>query len=203
MCRNPNLDGPPNLLFLHGNVRAGYCHKDGVHGVKGRACSTCRDPMVASELLYPIANKDYAADPMIAKAWKMLRRSLKDAFMVTVFGYSAPKSDAEAVRSLQNAWGTWQDRELEQIEIIDIRDEEELANDWEAFIHTHHYDVHKSLFDSWLMKHPRRSGEAWSNQYLDARFIDDNPVPIGVDLKELAAWFRPLFGAEEQARDRP
>lgn len=56
--------------------------------------------------------------------------------MVTIFGYSAPKSDIEAVGMLKSAWGDPTERALEEIEIIDLRPEDELYSSWEEFIHT-------------------------------------------------------------------
>ena len=43
---------------------------------------------------------------VISKAWKTLNKALEKAYMVTVFGYSAPKSDAEAVAMMKKAWGS-------------------------------------------------------------------------------------------------
>ena len=45
--------------------------------------------------------------------------------MITIFGYSAPKSDVEALDMMKRAWGKVDDRKLEEIEIIDIKDENE------------------------------------------------------------------------------
>ena len=38
--------------------------------------------------------------------------------MFTIFGYSAPKTDVEAIDLLKQAWGAIGDRNLEQTEII-------------------------------------------------------------------------------------
>jgi DICT domain-containing protein len=64
---------------------------------------------------------------------------MKSAWVVTVFGYSAPTSDAAAIAVLSESWGIPEERNLEEIEIIDIRPDEELASSWALFIHTHHY----------------------------------------------------------------
>jgi len=197
--RNHVLSGRlPRILFLHGNVLAGYCARDSVHGVKGARCSRCGQPFQPSRLLYPIAQKDYHVDPMIADAWDIMDWALKNAFMVTVFGYSAPVSDKSAIDLMSGAWGGWERRELEQVEIIDIREEDDLIDSWNAFIHTHHYQVHASFSDSWLAKHPRRSGEAYWNEYIDAKFIDDNPIPDMTSLPSLWEWFEPLLSVEEK-----
>lgn len=42
------------------------------------------------------------------------------AVRATIFGYGAPISDGEAVNLLNSAWGTPDDRAMEQFEIIDV-----------------------------------------------------------------------------------
>lgn len=197
--RNLHVGGHPRILFLHGNVLEGYCARDRVHGVRGARCSRCGRPFETGRLLYPVAEKDYESDPAIRSSWEFVRLAFKDAFMVTVFGYGAPKSDRGAVDLLLDAWGGWQERNMEQFEVIDIRPEEELVESWSPFIHTHHYEVHRDFFDSWIAAHPRRTGEAYWSQYQEANWIDDHPAPRGGTLSDLWEWFRPLIAAESRA----
>lgn len=194
----------PRIAFLHGNVLSGYCRKDAVHGTKGTRCSKCGEPFEPSRLLFPISAKDYHADPMIANAWKFVEWALSNAFMLTVFGYGAPSSDQSAMDLLKGAWGGSQRRNMEQVEIIDVRSEDDLTSSWDAFIHTHHYDIFATFAESWIGKHPRRTGEAYLNQYLFAKFISDNPVSPLKSLPSLWDWFRPLISVEEanQRNDR-
>ena len=51
---------------------------------------------------------------------------------------------------------------------------------------------------SWLATHPRRTGEAYYNQYLDAKFIDNHPIPRDLSFKELKDWFKPLLDVERE-----
>ncbi|MHB1756932.1 MAG: hypothetical protein ACYCT9_05400 [Leptospirillum sp.] len=190
-------DNIPSILFLHGNVAGGYCQKDNVHGIRGGRCSKCNNLFEQSKLLYPVATKSYNDDPAIAEVWKMVELSLKAAFMVTIFGYGAPQSDSAAIKLLDEAWGGGQNRSMEQFEIIDIREKDKLVSTWEKFIHTHHYEVHESIYNSWLFRHPRRSGEAYWNQYLEAKFIEDHPLPREADFPELWEWFQPLLSREQ------
>jgi hypothetical protein len=88
---------------------------------------------------------------------------------------------------------------MEQFEIIDVRSEDELLKTWARFIHTHHYEVHSTACDSWLFKRPRRSGEAYINQYLNAQFIENNPIPNGNTFNELWEWFTPMVKSERNA----
>jgi len=189
----------PLLLFLHGNVLAGYCPNDQVHGVRGAVCSRCGQPFAPSSLLYPVSEKDYESNPMISSSWETLSIALRNAFMVTVFGYSAPAADVSASQLLRAAWGSADSRELEQFEIIDIQSEADLLHTWDAFIHTHHFEVHDDIFDSWMLLHPRRTGEAFVNQYIEALFIEDHPVPRDISLVQLKRWFQPLLDAETTA----
>lgn len=90
---------------------------------------------------------------------------------------------------------------MEQFEIIDVRDEEELETSWSDFIHTHHFEVHADAYDSWILNHQEigRGLHQHINQYMNAYFIENNPVPRELNLPGLAEWFQPLFDAEERA----
>ncbi len=194
--------GCPTVLFLHGNVLEGHCVRDRVFGVKGAACSQCNEPFVPSRLLYPVTKKDYASDGFLNDSWRRLSEAFKIAFMVTIFGYSAPKSDGDAVRLLKTAWGRSKDREMEQFELIDIRDEASLVKSWKGFIHTHHYNVEKECFSSSAMLHPRRTGEDFMNRIVEARWTTPNPPPRTSELRELHEWYQPLLLAERKTQER-
>jgi hypothetical protein len=68
---------------------------------------------------------------------------------------------------------------MEQTEIISRpgANHDELRELWTPFIHTHHYEIHESFHDSWIANHPRRTLEAYANQYLEAKFIENTPPP--------------------------
>jgi hypothetical protein len=188
----------PHLLFLHGNVMAGFCAKDGVLGVRGAACSKCGVPFARSKLLYPVATKDYQTDPMIAAGWREMQAIMRDVLVVTVFGYSAPTSDTAAIDLLAKSWGGSQKRQFEEFEIIDVRPEPELRKEWDRFIHTHHYQVIDHFRDSWIINHPRRTVETFIKQVIEALFVEQNPAPLDTDFAALWSWFRPLSEAERR-----
>lgn len=150
----------PSLTFLHGNVAVGYCedHKRG--GLISDVCPVGGCQFEPSRLLYPITKKNYTSDTFTASSWKRLEQYLAKAYLVTVFGYSAPKTDVEAIGLLKNAWGTPEKRKMEEFEFIDVRDEDPIIESWRDFIHTHHYSHQKSFFDSSLGQFPRRTVEA-------------------------------------------
>ncbi|GAA4437712.1 hypothetical protein GCM10023188_32230 [Pontibacter saemangeumensis] len=147
---------PPKILFLHGCVSIGY---DATHDASGPSkynAYTANGDLCYFEpikLLYPVTHKDYNVDPYIKSQWIRLQRDLKEAKRVTVFGYSAPQTDVEAIDLLKEAWGEVDARAYEQFELIDIRKEDDVKESWNEFIHSHHYDYHKSFFDCSLANH--------------------------------------------------
>ncbi|WP_225316080.1 SIR2 family protein [Lysinibacillus fusiformis] len=161
----------PNLVFLHGNVAVGYCEEDNVLGNVGSKCK-CNKPLKPTKLLYPVKQKDYNSDVAIQKSWKSLSNALEKAYMVTIFGYSAPASDIAAIEMMKQAWGSIDTRNLEEIEIIDIRDEDEVLNSWNNFIHTHHYSYVTNFFDTSLGRFPRRTCEATFDRTMNCEWLD-------------------------------
>ena len=117
--RNRHITDPPGLLFLHGNVGVGFCLKDCIKGEVDGLCPECYEPYEAMRLFFPIEAKNYKEDPFIKREWDGVELSVNNGFMLTIFGYSAPKADAEAVKLLKNAWTSHKSREFVQTEIID------------------------------------------------------------------------------------
>lgn len=187
----------PRLAFLHGNLGAGYCERDLTLGFVGALCSRCGEPFARTPLLYPVRSKEYAKDVAISSQWEFLQHGLEHAFMITVFGYSGPKTDKEAIDLMRGAWGSPVRRSMEQTEFVTRQSENEVSEAWTDFIHSHHYEVHDDFYNSWIAKHPRRTGEAYLSQYLDAKFIADNPIPRDLDFPDLFAWFRKFRPAED------
>ena len=189
----------PQVLFLHGNVAITVCLEHEQAGLRRSRCQVCGRPMEPVPLLYPVTEKNYEANAFIRYAWDGLRWGLKNGVLVTVFGYRAPDSDVAAIEEFKGAWGTPEERQFEQFEVVGRpgADPEHLRATWDAFIHTHHYRVHTSFFDSWIANHPRRSAEGWYKQHIQANFIDNNPVPRDLDLESTADWYRELMRYEQ------
>lgn len=192
---------PPLCLHLHGNVATGYCvrHVKPSIGDRGNMCRQCGEPLVDSRLLYPVSQKNYTADPLIALAWKSVQSALKECFLLTVFGYGAPATDVEAVKLMKEGWGDVNARPMEETEIIDIRSEDDLCQTWDPFIHSHHYQTHTSFYDSMLGLLPRRSVEMMFRQLDDAEFIEHFPLPKEADWQGLRDWVQPFVAQEEAA----
>jgi hypothetical protein len=199
--RNGEFVKSPGIVFLHGCVSLGYDKSNGSSGPAGWHSKETLQKFEPTPLLYPVDKKDYNSDPYIKGQWDVLADDIKIAERVTVFGYSAPVTDVEAIELLQAAWGTVDQRAMEQFEMIDVRDEEDVVHSWRNFIHSHHYNYHTSYFESSLANHPRRSVESyhhWSMPMTPSEaFQDGNPVPQNFkSLDELWEWHRPLIEAE-------
>jgi len=188
----------PKIAFLHGNISIGYCEKDKIKDLAGKRCRKCGEIYKRVQLLYPIKKKNYAEDFFIANEWKLLKWGFENAFMITIFGYSGPKTDQEAIDTMKKAWGDKYQRSMEQTAFITIQEEDEISKNWDSFIHTHHYEVHADFYDSWIGNHPRRTGEAYINQYLDAKFINTNPIPRDLNFPEIWAWYKQFKNAENR-----
>ena len=210
-CRNREFTkNLPFMSFLHGTVALGYSKEDKRSGPVGYQCRKDGGVFEPVPLLYPINKKDYTDDEFIVEAWQSLKAMLhKDSRSVraTVFGYGAPVSDVEAVSLLSEAWGTPDERAMEQFEVIDIVAEDELRERWSRFIHSHHYDISDSYFGSSLAANPRRTCESYFSHYecftIDEAFRRNNPAPQNFKtLQELWAWHQPLIDAELRAGDK-
>jgi hypothetical protein len=197
----------PHLSFLHGNVAIGYSKEDrrcGPAGMYMRPDGT--GFMEPTKLLYPIGQKNYTDDEFISVEWDRTKYWLSkeyDAKRVTIFGYGAPVSDVEAVKLLNDAYGTPLERNMEQFEIIDISPVDELRKRWSGFIHSGHDDIADSYFGSSLAYNPRRTSESFFSHMLPRTigeaFRESNPIPQDFKtLEELWDWHLPLIEAENE-----
>ena len=187
----------PQMAFLHGNIAIATCEEDMVLGNPYGTCSQCGKMLKRVPLLYPIKEKNYEANPYISMSWKQLEQYLQNAYRLTIFGYSAPKSDQAAIDMLKMAWGAVADRNLEEIEIIDIRAEGDVVQSWEDFIHTHHYSIFDNFFDSALGKFPRRSCELlFDNTQMNCWMHGDRGFKRGISFDELMLYLKDLLQDE-------
>lgn len=151
----------PGIFFLHGNVRIGSCeiHHD-QFGRRGGRCPCCNRQFVDVPLLYPIKDKDYFNENTYTKSsWTDAMFEFTNAFTITIFGYSAPDSDVEAVNLLKAAWLHGGTREFEHIEIIDVLDVGTITERWRPFAPTLHLSSVSSFEESRIWRWPRRSCE--------------------------------------------
>lgn len=204
-CRNGEFTKDlPYMAFLHGNVPIGYCAEDKTSGPAGMYMRRDGGFFKPTKLLYPIKEKNYNNDEYISQEWDRIKFWLHDEStkLVTVFGYSAPATDIEAIKLLDEAYGGESVRNLEQFEIIDILDEHTLVKRWDKFIHSHHYDYTTDYFNSSLARNPRRTSESYFQHILPftsaEAFSESNPIPSNISsMEELWDWHKPLIEAEE------
>jgi hypothetical protein len=198
--RNRGVSDLPQIAFLHGNVEVAACIKDRVKGFRGDSCQKCGQLLNPAPLLYPVRNKDYNSDPFISNEWSVLELFLQAAYMVTIFGYSAPSTDAAAVELMKRTWTGNPTFELGQVTVVDVKPEEQLKATWEPFFCRSHYGIHRKLSTTWILRHPRRSCEALIMATLQNAPWHDNPFPEFQSLPELQAWILPLVAEEKRGR---
>ena len=167
----------PNLIFLHGNVNVSYCPNCDSYGNKRETCPRCKNKTIIPKLLYPIKHKDYTSDPFIKRQWEDFEAYLEDCSILTIFGYSAPKTDVEAIEKLQKAFARLYDnRFLDHIEIIEKPgfNRTEISEAWlELSSHTHeHISLMESFYDSYLAQSPRRSIEGYFKSNIEGWWGD-------------------------------
>lgn len=192
----------PQMAFLHGNIAIATCEEDMVLGNPYAICVKCGKMLKSVPLFYPIKEKNYDSNPYISSSWKQLGQYLESAYRVTIFGYSAPKSDQVAIDMLKKAWGAVEDRNLEEIEVIDIRCEEDVVQSWRNFIHTHHYSVFNNFFDSALGKFPRRTCELLFDNTQNNCWIHGNRgFRQGMSFDDLTLYLKDLLQNEKEGKD--
>lgn len=191
----------PQMLFLHGNVAAAICPKCGKYQPRLNVlCYDCKSILRPSRLLYPVAHKDYHKDAFIADQWRMFDRFIKSASLITIWGYSAPSSDIEAKNAMLQAYSE-QFRALDEIEVIDIKPQEDIYRTWQGFmgLNNGHLRVSKTLGETLIGEFPRRSVEGYCRRYLDGYW---NSSSIKLDciesFEELKTKFSPLFENESK-----
>lgn len=154
----------PQLVFLHGNIGVGVCNQCGaIQAYNNIRCYKCRNhSMHRPKLLFPVKKKNYNSDPYISNAWNGFLEIIKQASILTIFGYSAPKTDVEAIKAMQSAFSSTF-RRFDHVEIIDIKSESELIDTWSDFLAAtnYHVKVCSNLLDSLIGEFPRRSVEGY------------------------------------------
>ena len=138
-------------------------------------------------MLYPIEQKEYSKDPFIRRTWEAAEVLFQEAFTITIFGYGAPQSDADAVELLKSAWFSKNKREIEQVEIIDVAPKEVLHKRWSPFTPTDHITFIKPFDKCWISRCPRRSCEALFYPMQYGLPCEDFPPPGTDSLAEVQA----------------
>lgn len=195
--RNRMAGPQPLLAFLHGCAILGVCDEHMWKGAIQGSCSECGRPYRPSRLLFPVKDKDYDVDAHISGEWSGFEAALREAYILTIFGFGAPSTDAKAVEIMESAWKSTGKRELEETEIIDIKRRNELKEKWDPFIVRAHYRTYHEFTGSTIARFPRRSCEVIWNQFMMLKVPHDNPAPVDVSLPDLQDWFQQLITGEQ------
>lgn len=190
--RNSHIAKLPKMVFLHGNVAIGACLNDKIKGFVGVKCLLCAEYLKPTKLLYPIKQKNYTDDPFIKNEWDELEFFLEEAYYLTIFGYSAPKNDIDAISMIKKIYSKNRRRDIAQIEIVDIRNQDELKNNWDDLIVREHYGTKNDIYYSAIYSHPRRSCEKLFMATMQLQPWKDNYPPDYSSLEELQDWIKPL-----------
>jgi len=199
--RNRSLRVLPQIVFLHGNVEVGICMQDKGTGFLDDICPCCGSSYEPTKLLYPIT-KNYSEDPFIHSEWTYFEKFLKKAYFITIFGYSAPKTDAEAIRVMKEKWQANPSQELGEIDIIDIKKEEELNKTWEEFFVRQHFSIVDRYEQSYMAHYPRRSCEALAGATLHLTPWRDKPLPNTKSLYKLQKAVQNLIEEEDKSEKK-
>jgi len=198
--RNSRAVKLPSIVHLHGNVEIAVCMECRVKDFRGNICQKCTKLLSPTPLLYPVKHKNYDSNPFIKSEWSELRHFFRRNYLLTIFGYSAPKTDVEARALLLEAWKDNPTFELAQIEIIDKKPRKELEKNWKEFFCRDHYGIFKSVWHSDIFHHPRRSCEAFAMATLQGSPWHDNPFPRTTRLSKLQEWARLLWSEEKKGK---
>ena len=199
--RNKHLtDKMPQIAFLHGNVLAGCCIEHKRRGfLNGVRCNECGQLFKPTKLLYPMRQKDYQSDKFIYGEWELLRWHIQHAYLITIFGYSAPATDVEAKKLMLEVWKKNTTKSFSWIHIIDIKTEDEVKENWKDF-EARDMSVSDNIHDSCLFIHPRRSCDALAMATLQQAPWADNPFPQPNTLEDLQEWIEPLIEEENNSK---
>ena len=181
----------PKTVFLHGNVGVIYDPSKNAVSMHSRYDSNLGEKC---PLLFPVAQKDYTNNVVIKDSWAMVKEYLRRAYILTIFGYSAPKTDIEAVETLKEAWNFYGDKLIEEIEIIDKLDKKELKIKWHNFSEGTHLHCAENFFESMCGKYPRRTTEQLLDvTMLSIRRTDNRGFKSGMSFDDIKQFIKPLL----------
>ncbi len=194
--------GLPRLAFLHGNVNVAFCKEHNRVNYTGTKCERCNKKLEPVDLLYPILKKDYSQTEMLKIQWDRFKRHLKFAYHFTIFGYSAPKTDADAITIMKRTWKRKPDKILADTTIIGHGIHDKIYKHWEPFFHSHYYEIIDDFYKSGIALCPRRGFErSWENN-MEASFVEENPIPKDLSFPDLWVWYMQFAKPEYEYRKK-
>ena len=183
----------PILAFPHGNAQAVYNNK---HYTSKRIVTNTS--WFDSPLNMPVNEIDYKSDIFIGSQWKILDFYIRNAQMITFFGYRGPSSDEQ---DLQHLDGLFAKNEIcDKIEIIDkdLESAMKVATRLERFkMQSNWLYPCADFWHSTIAKHPRRTLSAIGNwNYSTKTFAKIE------SLAEFMSHVGPLIDEEQNIIDR-
>lgn len=128
---------------------------------------------------------------------------MREAFAFTVFGYGAPSSDVDAVSLMRDAWKAKSSRELNQIELVDLKSKSEVRAKWRDFFTTQHCTVVQTFNESFIGRWLRRTCEALFQPVAYGKWAKQPPPVHLMSFRDIEKWLAPLIAAQEACRDAP
>ena len=199
--RNYMLNELPEMHFLHGNVLIGICEKHQHVGYLSNRCSVCNENFSPSKIFFPIKKKDYSKDAFIKNEWELLNFFLDNSFIFSVFGYSAPTTDIDARELMQKAWNKNKRRDVNQNYIIDIKQRDDVEENWSDFIYKDHASIFDCIRYTRSFRYARRSCESLGDAIMQCDPWNENNLPKFRNLVDLQNWIKPLIEEEINFRE--
>lgn len=194
--RNRDVADLPDIRFLHGCISFRTCTEHDILGEPYENCPKCNCDLIEGRILFP-DDKNYD-DRLIARDWLAVEEKLKKAFHLTIFGYSGPATDHKARQLLLNGWRQSPVRPFSHVEIIDIKDPEDLWESWKEFIPYGHIIVRSDFWESSVARWPRRTAEWKHSASLSGKPLAPNGPFRSESLNDIQEWFRKLAGPDAE-----
>ncbi len=198
--RNKDVAKLPDIRFLHGCVAFATCNEHDILGVPSEICTICNTTLKQSKLFYPVENKDYTNDNLIKRDWEKVTEKLKEAFQITIFGYSGPATDFNARQLLLENWNPTPTNNFKQFchaEIIDIKKQEEIVKCWKNYFPLGHSIINSDFWKSSIAIWPRRTFEWKYSVSIEGKFLRNGEHYKTDSLKDLQDWFSKLYYEEK------
>lgn len=144
----------PILAFPHGNTQAVYNKKC----YTSKRIVTNDNNWSDSPLNMPVNETDYKSNLFIKSQWRILDFYMRNAQMITFFGYRGPESDEQDLQHLDELFAM--NKICDKIEIIDknLSEAKKVAKNFERFrMQTNWLYVCSDFWHSSIAKCPRRT----------------------------------------------
>lgn len=179
----------PILAFPHGNAQAVYNNK---HYTSKRIITS--SSWYDSPLNMPVDETDYQSNAFIKSQWHILDFFMRNAQMITFFGYRGPSSDEQDLQHLDELFA--KNEICDKIEIIDkdIESAMEVAKRLERFkMQSNWLYPCADFWHSTIGKHPRRTLSVLDNWNYSTKTSAKEET-----LAEFLMRLRPLIDEEQK-----